>query len=86
MSSLPESLPFTPLLVLAIASLLFLTLYRLYLHPLADFPGPKLAAASYWYECYFNVLKGPAPGQYMYQVDRLHETYGASVFRYFGGP
>ena len=49
--------------------------YNVYFHPLSRFPGPKLAAASRWYEGYFDNLVGQG-GQYMYEVDRIHQKYG----------
>ena len=49
--------------------------YNVYFHPLSKFPGPKLAAASRWYEGYFDNLVGQG-GQYMYEIDRIHQIYG----------
>lgn len=50
-------------------------LYRLYLHPLARFPGPKSVAISYWQEFYHDVVKAGG-GHYYKRVDQMHERYG----------
>ncbi|KAF2147767.1 putative P450 monooxygenase [Myriangium duriaei CBS 260.36] len=55
---------------------LILTIYRLYFSPLAKFPGPKLAAATSWYEFYFDVVKN---GSYIWKIKELHEQYGPIV-------
>ena len=52
---------------------LALLFYRLYLSPLSRFPGPKLAAATKWYEFYYDAV---LRGQYTFQIQRLHKQYG----------
>jgi hypothetical protein len=52
-------------------------IYRLYLSPLAKFPGPKLAAATLWYEAYYDVVK---KGQYTFKIRELHKKYGELMY------
>lgn len=50
-----------------------LVVYRLWLSPLAKFPGPKLAAATLWYEFYYDAL---CHGKYTFEIMKMHEKYG----------
>lgn len=50
-----------------------LVVYRLYLSPLSRFPGPKLAAATLWYEFYYDVVRR---GKYTFEIAKMHEKYG----------
>lgn len=54
---------------------LLTVIYRLYAHPLAEFPGPRLAVATFLYEFYYDVVKG---GMYIWEIERMHEKYGTS--------
>lgn len=51
----------------------YLVVWRLYFSPLAKFPGPTLAAATGWYEFYFDYWKN---GKYIFEIERLHKVYG----------
>ncbi|KAF2458278.1 putative cytochrome P450 [Lineolata rhizophorae] len=50
--------------------------YRLYLHPLAKFPGYKFTALTHWYEGYYDVVK---KGRYVWEFERMHRKYGPIV-------
>lgn len=51
-------------------------IHRLYLSPVASFPGPKLAALTFWYEFYYDVVQ---EGRYTWKIVQLHEEYGPVV-------
>ncbi|KAF9019737.1 cytochrome P450 [Hymenopellis radicata] len=62
--------------LLVVARFLYLLVYRLYLHPLKAFPGPRLAAVTDYYQGYFEVWKN---GMFVQHLEKLHEIYGPVV-------
>jgi hypothetical protein len=48
--------------------------HRLYFHPLAMFPGPRLAALTQLYEAWYDFIGHT--GQYTFYFEKLHEQYG----------
>jgi len=53
-----------------------LILFRLFLSPLARVPGPIIAAATGWYEFYWDCLK---QGQYVFRIQEMHKKYGKGL-------
>ncbi|RAL15190.1 cytochrome P450 [Aspergillus homomorphus CBS 101889] len=66
---------FLHLLVLALSTIV---LRRLYFHPLARVPGPRLAALTDLYAFYFNFLQGDG---YSKQFEGFHAKYNSSIIR-----
>ena len=58
--------------------LLTVVVKRLFLHPLSSIPGPRLAAVTYWYESYYDVVQ---PAQYVLKNQKLHGQCCKHAFR-----
>ena len=58
--------------------ILFTATWRLFLSPLAHFPGPKKAALTLWYECYYDMFT-PGGGMYIWKIQDMHERYGKQI-------
>ena len=67
------------LVVIVTCRVAALILRRLVFHPLAHFPGPKLAAATWWYMTYYEVFKD---GAFVDHLGYLHTRYGTSSDAY----
>jgi cytochrome P450 len=68
-----------PILALSVAAVSYggwLAIYRLWISPLAQFPGPKLAALTMWYEFYYDSF---LEGQYTFRIAEMHRKYGPIV-------
>ncbi|GAM37558.1 benzoate 4-monooxygenase cytochrome P450 [Talaromyces pinophilus] len=61
---------------LYILSLILTAIYNIWFHPLAKFPGPKIAVIGPWYEAYYDIIKD---GRYLWQIEKMHEKYGPIV-------
>ncbi|KAL4864218.1 hypothetical protein BDV12DRAFT_205862 [Aspergillus spectabilis] len=59
-----------------IAYVIYGAIWRLYLSPIAHFPGPRLAALTSLYEAYYNNWLG---GKYLYKIQEMHDRYGPIV-------
>lgn len=51
-------------------------IYRFFYSPIARFPGPRLAALTFWYEFYYDVVR---KGRYSWKIQELHQEYGKST-------
>ncbi|KAL8723899.1 MAG: hypothetical protein Q9181_007095 [Wetmoreana brouardii] len=73
------SLSLTNVALAAVFFLLYvlgLYIYRAFFDHLSHIPGPKLAAATLWYEFYYDVVK---KGRYTWEIARMHEKYGPII-------
>jgi len=55
---------------------IMLIIYRLYLSPLAKFPGPKISAATPWYENFIDLLWYNFPDE----LQKMHDNHGKIKF------
>lgn len=51
-----------------------LGVYYLYFSQLAGFPAPRIAAATSWYEFYYDYW---CNGKYIFEIERMHQRYGS---------
>lgn len=73
------SLPLVELVASALFVLALCIIQRLYLHPLARVPGPKLAALTGWYEAYYDLAHEGVGGQMTFHIRELHKEYGPII-------
>lgn len=62
--------------LLILAYNIYIIVFRLYLSPIASIPGPKIAALTWWYEYYHDVVRY---GRYIWKIQEFHEQYGPIV-------
>ncbi|KAH8746389.1 cytochrome P450 [Diaporthe sp. PMI_573] len=69
-------LPLHLILTAVTSYIIAITIYRLYLHPLAKFPGPKICAVTSLFELWWDFV---GQGAYLYRIEKMHSIYGPIV-------
>jgi len=59
--------------IISIIYIAWLLIYRLWLSPVAFFPGSLWPRITFWYEFYYEWIK---PGQYHRKIQEMHAKYG----------
>lgn len=72
----PRSLIYL-LLAFLVAHRVYVIIYRLFFSPLTKFPGPKLAAATSWYESFWDLWDASFPDR----VKEMHDKYGLTKLK-----
>lgn len=49
------------------------TIYNVYFHPLAKFPGPPMAGVTFFWKAYVECI---ANRSFCHELDELHKRYG----------
>lgn len=70
------------LLLIVSTHRVYIIVYRFYFHPLANFPGPRLAAVSTLYRAYYQCYKD---GKLLHKTMQLHKVYGKVSFLFLLG-
>ncbi|KAG2421211.1 hypothetical protein HFD88_000827 [Aspergillus terreus] len=68
--------PYVTAAAVTVGYLLSAAVYRLWLCPIAHFPGPRLAALTVMYEFYWDTI---CCGQFTFHIGELHKKYGPIV-------
>ena len=63
--------------IITIIYVSYTAFYRLYLSPVSNFPGPRLAALTWCYQIYYDIY--PHYGQYYAHISYLHSIYGPII-------
>lgn len=74
-SKLLEHYVTVPILSFAVYTVILVG-YRLFFSPLAKFPGPRIAAATSWYEFYHDYFR---KGKYVFKIKEMHDQYGKLI-------
>ncbi|OAA38537.1 Cytochrome P450 [Metarhizium rileyi] len=61
---------------LSICYVMLLVIYRLWLSPVAGFPGSIWPKITFWYEFYYEWIR---PGQYHRKIHEMHQKYGPII-------
>lgn len=55
--------------IVCVVYYVYIAIYRILLSPISRFPGPKLAALTWWYEFYYDVIKVRKSSEFLSTID-----------------